>query len=105
MAAATSLPMVPRVRADCAPGGPLSVRPCPWNACRYHIERSGVCALDVVDERGSLVLAEIAELYALSRERVRQIERDALRKLRVAAERRGLVFEVLVAGWADRSRA
>ncbi len=27
----------PRTVADCAPGGPCHVRPCPWVTCRYHL--------------------------------------------------------------------
>lgn len=39
------------------------------------------CALDVADEGGK-TLAEVAEIWGLVRERVRQIEEVALRKLR-----------------------
>ena len=27
----------PRTRGDCAPGGPLHMRPCPFVACRHHL--------------------------------------------------------------------
>jgi hypothetical protein len=75
----------PRTRADCL-GGP---RPCPWRACRFNLgpdvrgggEPAETCALDVAD-RGGGTLEEIAVVLGLTRERVRQIERGALEKLR-----------------------
>ena len=87
----------PTCRADCLDGP----RPCPWVGCRYHlyldITRIGTltenfpgadvdtltetCALDVAD-RGDLKLEELADLMDITKERVRQIEEEALRRLR-----------------------
>jgi hypothetical protein len=93
----------PHVRAECREGP----RPCPWVGCRYHlyldtyttgdpenptpgliIHRPDVdpldlpetCLLDLAD-RGPYTLAQIGEIFDLSRERIRQIEANALRKL------------------------
>ena len=84
----------PRTRGDCI-NGP---RPCPWISCRHHLyfsaikrnlhpawpglepdEMSETCSLDVAD-RSETTLADIARLMNLSRERVRQLESDALAK-------------------------
>ncbi len=97
------LPARPRVRSECQSGP----RPCPWVGCRYHLyldlyttgdpakpvpgliihhsdkeptELRDTCLLDLAG-RGPLTLAEIGEIFDLSRERVRQIESSALRKL------------------------
>lgn len=73
----------PRTRGDCLPGGLNAARPCPWADCRHHLyspERS--CVLDVVDERGPLTLEEIGQLFGVSRERIRQIEENIVRKLK-----------------------
>lgn len=87
----------PRVRGDCADGP----RPCPWAGCRHHLlldvtpagslqlnypgqeveELAESCALDVA-ERGGVTLEAVADALGVVRERVRQIEEDALRKLR-----------------------
>jgi DNA-directed RNA polymerase sigma subunit (sigma70/sigma32) len=40
------------------------------------------CALDVAEERKGITLEEIGQLMALTRERVRQIEEQAIRKVR-----------------------
>lgn len=86
----------PRVRADCKCGP----RPCPWVSCRHHLaldvsdfgalklnfpglapgELPTSCALDVA-ERGGLSLEEVGGLLNVTRERARQIEVSALRKL------------------------
>jgi len=81
-------PKAPRTRGDC----PLE-RPCPHFRCRYHMfeawrlhvgwsasELTETCALDVAD-RGPATLNEIAQMWGISRERVRQLEASALRKL------------------------
>jgi hypothetical protein len=93
----------PRLRAQCEHGP----RPCPWVGCRYHLyldmyttgdpenptpgliihrpdldplELPETCLLDLAS-RGPFTLAEIGEIFDLSRERIRQIESGALRKL------------------------
>jgi len=40
------------------------------------------CVLDLIDRRGHMTLEEIATLLGMTRERVRQVEAKALRKLR-----------------------
>lgn len=90
----------PRTRGECIDGP----RPCPWVSCRYHLyvdaQPSGTlklnfpgvspdaldrlhdsCALDVAD-RGHSTLEVVAVALNLTRERVRQVEVSALRKLR-----------------------
>jgi hypothetical protein len=93
----------PHTRADCI-NGP---RPCPYVGCRYHLylyptgrgETSNIklnhpdkdvwdlfpsCALDVADGGYVRTLDEIGGYLNVTRERVRQIEATALRKLRQA---------------------
>jgi hypothetical protein len=97
------LPHRPRLRAECEAGP----RPCPWVGCRYHLyldtyttgdpenptpgliihrpdleplELPETCLLDLAS-RGPYTLAQIGEIFDLSRERIRQIEAGALRKL------------------------
>lgn len=91
----------PRTRGDCA----TVPRPCPWVACRHHLyldvlasgnikvhvdgepdelPSDASCALDVA-ERGGLSLEDVGTVANLSRERVRQVEHDALAKLRAGA--------------------
>lgn len=68
----------PRTRGDCERG----LRPCPYRTCRHHVNEGTepVCALDVAEEGGA-TLEQIGEIMAISRERVRQIESAALRKI------------------------
>jgi hypothetical protein len=87
-------PPRPRTRGDCVDGP----RPCPWVSCRHHPffgevrtkprpawpglepdELPETCTLDVAD-RGESTLAAIGDLLNLTRERVRQIELEALAK-------------------------
>jgi len=77
-------------------------RPCPYVSCKHHLyldvmprtgaiklnfpdlepwELEETCALDVA-EHDHCTLLEIGQLMNLTRERVRQIEADALEKLR-----------------------
>ena len=97
MAAALHLPIFtpPRVRGDCM----KLPRPCPMIQCRHRIENGpneGACALDYIDKNGSLILKEVGRIFGFTRERARQIETKALRKLAIAAKRRGLKLEDLL---------
>ena len=91
----------PKTRAECRHG----IRPCPFVSCRYHLyldvkengsikinfpdlevwQMEETCALDVA-ERGAITLEEIGEIMNLTRERVRQLEVNALFKLKMAEE-------------------
>lgn len=90
------LPQRPGIRAQCEDGP----RPCPWVGCVYHLyldvlktggihtnwdgppwTMSETCALDVA-ARGGVTLNEIGVMIGVSRERIRQIEFAALRKLK-----------------------
>lgn len=96
------LPERPRTRGDCVDGP----RPCPWVACKHHLyldvdpvhgsikfnwpdhepwELRETCVLDVTGtpEHGTpRHLVTVGELMNLTRERIRQIEQRALRRLR-----------------------
>lgn len=86
----------PRRRGDCEQGE----RPCPYLSCRYHLylevteagslriphdveldELKETCALDVADA-GGVTLDAVGELLSISRERVRQVEELALRRIK-----------------------
>jgi len=69
----------PLTRRDCEHGP----RPCPWVRCRYHLEGSESCALDVADA-GALEPERIAELLGCSAINVRVTVWHALKKLRRA---------------------
>lgn len=90
MSAALRLPVVPTTRGDCLPGGSNEERPCRYRGCRWHLDRerrwmdrvadfSESCALDVAD-RGGVTLEELGDLLGLTRERVRQIEEEAMER-------------------------
>lgn len=90
----------PRTRGDCLQGGVNAQRPCPWAGCRHHlmldvgigggltlvhghdeVERLPVtCSLDVVDELGEVNLEAASQLLGVSRQRVHQIEVDAMKR-------------------------
>lgn len=100
----------PRTRGDCA----KIPRPCPFVTCRHSnfsdvnrqtgtikynfvdpesMPADASCSLDVADG-GGLQLAAIGALYGLSRERIRQIQDEALSKLlahvKISGQRRGM---------------
>lgn len=87
----------PMTRDDCKFGP----RPCLYVACRFHLfldvnprtgsikfnfpgkevhELEETCALDVAD-RGGITLEEVGRLLNLTRERVRQLEAEALAEI------------------------
>ncbi len=76
----------PRTRGACANGQ----RPCPWTTCRHHLlaeargrrleDLAETCALDVAD-RGGATLEEVGSIMNLTRERIRQIETRAMKRL------------------------
>lgn len=99
----------PKTRAECVDGP----RPCPWVGCRHHmfidvnpVKENGTikenfphlepdeldgrlesCSLDVAED-GTSSTERIAELMNLTRERIRQIEDRALKKVRLPLLRR-----------------
>ena len=93
-----SLPRRPKTRGDCVDGP----RPCAFVSCRHHLaldvtpagsiveafpgmdvsEMPETCSLDVAD-RGGMILDQLGAIMGnLSRERIRQIETGATRKLK-----------------------
>jgi len=93
----------PKFRNQCP-----SARPCPFVGCKYNLylditetgnikynfygidpwELNVSCALDVADENsnGEMSLNDIGRFMGLTRERVRQIEKDAVKKLKQYAK-------------------
>lgn len=95
----------PMTRGDCQG----STRPCPWMICDWHVihirsvDQGGprsdeeitddlsdealgwetTCVLDVIDRDGEPTLQRIADVLGVSRQAVEQIEKRALRKLRL----------------------
>jgi hypothetical protein len=93
----------PRTRADCID----AQRPCPFFSCRWNLfldvnpesgsvkfnfpdrdfwDLAETCALEVAD-RGGVTLDEVGKLMNVSRERIRQIEAKAGRKLGIRITR------------------
>ena len=87
-------PCKPKIRGECE----NSARPCVFVSCRYNLyldvmkKRMKIyfddpfmmeesCALDLADKFKGMCLEEIAAYIGLSRERVRQIIDNALRKI------------------------
>ena len=96
----------PQTRSECAEGP----RPCPHVSCRHHLyldvnpntgtiklnfpdlevwELAFSCALDVAD-LGGTAIELVSELMNVTRERVRQIETQALARLAVVADTHAL---------------
>lgn len=94
----------PRTRGDCAGGE----RPCPFVGCSQHLyldvqpdtgsitlnhpglepwELAETCALDVAD-RGGCTLEEVGDIAGVTRERIRQLEARALRRIRKTIQHR-----------------
>lgn len=48
------------------------------------------------DDRGGMTLEECGEVMGVTRERIRQVEKKALAKLRAALEAEGLTLEDLI---------
>ncbi len=92
----------PKTRGECRGG----VRPCPFISCPYHLyldvnprtgsiklnfpgkeiwELAETCSLDIA-ERGASTLEEIGGHMNITRERVRQLEASAMKKLKAALE-------------------
>jgi hypothetical protein len=88
----------PRNRSECVNGA----RPCLFVSCKHHLfldvnpetgsvklnfpdkevwELEETCALDIA-ERGGITLEEVGEILNLTRERIRQLEVDALKKMK-----------------------
>lgn len=92
----------PTVRADCLAGGVNAQRPCQWFTCRHHLavdvgrygegEGTESCVLDLA-EKGGLTLEEVGDIMGLTRERIRQIEQKAERKLLRLAQLRPDLFD------------
>ena len=71
----------PTTRADCLPGGFNAQRPCPTSDCQWHLDHTEAsCVLDVAD-LGGVTLEEVGEYLGLTRERIRQVEAIAIRKI------------------------
>ncbi len=70
-----------------------------------HADVSGACVFDLVDEHGEMTLAQVGEHLGMTRERVRQIETVALKKLaRLCHLRRVKFDDMRIAspeGWFD----
>lgn len=96
----------PKTRRECKDG----IRPCPFVSCRYHLyldvnpvtgtlklnfpgmhvwEMPFTCALDVSD-MGGRTLEEVGQILNMTRERVRQLESTALKRIRAVIEGRDL---------------
>ena len=99
----------PKTRGDCLPGGVNEQRPCPWASCKWHAihlradletatpdevvdeleAMADTCILDVAD-RSDATLEDVAAVLGVTRERIRQIEGKAERKLRHPSRRNPL---------------
>jgi hypothetical protein len=110
----------PKTRGECA-GGP---RPCPFVSCAHHLylevngktgsikinfpdiepgQMKHSCALDVAESDGA-TLERVGDLLNLTRERVRQIEVEALARVRDSGGAEGLLEHVDSPGPAGKRR-
>lgn len=90
----------PRKRLHCLQGENAQ-RPCPFVSCKHHLyldvdargnltinspvpveQMEHSCALDVADWPKEPTLEQIGKMYNVTRERIRQIESDGLRRLK-----------------------
>lgn len=76
---------------------------CDLVICRYHLQDashgkpitgSETCALKLVED--DLTLEELGDLIGCTRERIRQVENNALRHLGIACERAGIPLERVI---------
>ncbi|MEZ4226453.1 MAG: sigma factor-like helix-turn-helix DNA-binding protein [Polyangiaceae bacterium] len=100
------LRQLPPSRSECAEGP----RPCPHVSCRHHLyldvspktgaiklnfpdmevwELPDSCALDIAD-RGGVTLEDVGAIMNLTRERIRQLELQALHRLETLRDMRDL---------------
>lgn len=95
-----SLPVLrPTTRGECVDGP----RPCTWVKCRHYLGAPSTesCSLDEADRRPH-TLAEIALLLGVSRERIRQLETEALAALKESLPARLMLDESeLAEGWSE----
>lgn len=92
-------PCKPKIRQECK----NIIRPCPFVSCRYNMfldvfgkkintyfddptEMIESCALDIAEKYKGMRLEDIAEYLNLSRERIRQIQDQALRNIMLSGE-------------------
>jgi hypothetical protein len=102
----------PRCRADCE----RVERPCPWVGCKWNLyldvnwagtiklnfpdidpdemDPRASCVLDIADQ-GGVALEKVGEAMNLTRERIRQIEKLAVKKFWRAAKVAGLLGALL----------
>lgn len=102
----------PKTRGECK----KMSRPCLFVSCKHHLyldisEKTGTikfyhpekkiweleetCALDVAD-RGGVRLDDIADILNQTKERVRQVESKAIKKMKEICEEKGIDLEVLL---------
>lgn len=103
---------LPMLRSDCVEG----IRPCPYVSCKHHLyldvtptgsiklnfpnvepdELEYSCALDIAD-LGGVTLEDVGGALNITRERIRQLEKRALKRMLLAMKRARLTLEDLTA--------